>query len=276
MKPAALIAAVLIAAPLYAQAQSTRAETSSANPAKQATTSTLVIMATGSQERRESLNPAIDALCKEFAADPGVYPDVVRLQTETDLSAALLELTPKDDREQKGAMLRQLKGALQAGAFQNCLDGSVPDRLIEPLEVVLFGISYGKHEHVNVSVSRYRVRDDKVLRLDAPYNAHVDLFRDVDVLGRCVGQQFWHHGGMSANECIQRIGFHSSVQPSVISSTTPIDSASESGGLVAKWWFWGAIGAIVGAATAGVVVATNDSSKRNVYPSCPQDFTCMR
>ena len=258
--------AVLLCVPAHGWAQ-----TAPAQPPKSAAhAATLVIMTAGTKEQREALNPAVDALCGEFATGKSEYRQVVRLQPETDLSALQQELTPHDDRAQKGAILRQLDGGLKAQAFQDCRDGSVPDRLIGPIEVILFRVSFGRFERVNVSVSRYAV-EEIVSQLGQSLNTHIDLFRDVDALGRCARQHFWHRGVMTETECRARIGFEASSAP-----PEPRNDASWTTDLTKKWWFWGALGVVVAGAVTGVAVAANSGGSTDVYPSCPAGYACLR
>jgi hypothetical protein len=191
----ALLGVLLPAAPGWAGPPSSPPDGSARSP-------TLVIIATGSTGERKELQPALDALCGSFESDTRGFNDVILLSSDTDLTPILRELTPGDARAKKGALVRQLQGGIQASAFQSCRRHRAPVRLLEPLEVVLFGISYGQGDEANVSVSRYEI-NDQIHRIAQPINAHVRIFHDLEALGHCVSHRFWNNGWIDGVRCQQ-------------------------------------------------------------------------
>lgn len=243
---------------------------------------TLVIMAAGSTQERKQLQPALDALCATFDRDVAPYRDVVCLNSDTDLTAILGELTVGAARTDKGALVRQIQGGMKAHAFQSCRDRHAPVALTEPLEVVLFGISYGAQEEANVSVSRYEV-NAQVAPLDRPFNAHVKIFRDLEILGECVGHRFWDNGKVDDDICA-KLRFASAddavspnkdppliktaIPPVPIQPLRPPPSRWWS-----RWWMWTGIGAIALGGTIAIVAASRGRADV-LYPPCPEPYKC--
>jgi hypothetical protein len=181
---------------------------------------TLVIMATGTAAERRKLQPALDALCATFEADTRSFSDVIRLSVDTDLTAILSELTPGDARAHKGAFVRHLQDGIQARAFQSCRFRRTPVTLVEPLEVTMFSISYDVEAEANVSVRRYEVTEQELAPLDHPYNAHLNLFFDLDAFGKCVGRRFWEGGLIDSGNC-RRFQPPSDAPPPMVSRPGP-------------------------------------------------------
>ena len=253
-----------------ASAQPTVTEETTAS----ATRPTLVLMVVGSQEQRAALNPALDSLCQSLATElpkaSGQYQDVVRLQPSTDLSLLEPELTPKDARESRGAVLRTLQGQLSARAFQRC-DGTSPDTLPEPLEFVLLDVTYRENERVNVSITRYRLAD-ALTKLEVTSNVHLNLFRDLHHLGECIGLHYW---GCAAASICAGLGIEPPICPRTPRGTVTItntffevkpelcDPREEKSCPPPpwhQWWFWATAGAVVVGSVVATIMATSGNT----------------
>lgn len=241
---------------------------------------TLVLMSVGEGRDRSTLQPVINALCYKFKNEPGEYSDVIKLDPSKNIAAALQDLTPKDIRDDKGAILRHIHGGIKARAFTSCLNDATPESLPEPVEVALISISDRIPESISVSAAQYRLDHGSVSSAGKVFDAQGRKFQlasEVSALAACVARRFWNRDWIDDAQCATMEPLIGSIdvrpQPVPAPPPPPPPAPPPARPIWKRWWVWTVAGAVVAGSVAALAARGGGGQD---YPECPIGAHCPR